>query len=506
MKLTLKNQKQPMKNKLAWMKTSLAKVAVGVMMLLLAATTTWGAQLVKWDMSGYSNAGSSPQGATANDANVTIGGLTRGSAVTANTTSKCWGGAFGTTTTTEAGSITAGNYGTFTISANSGYKISIYDIPAYNIRRSSTGPTTGIWQYSTDGTTFTDIGSSITWGSTTSSSGNTEPAIDLSGISALQNVAAGTTITFRIVSWNGTSGGTWYFNDQSSGTSDLIVEGGVSSATTGSFTAGNLAVLQADTASLNNTPISIIELSPSTANQTPAQIISINGSSSGSGVLRNSGNAGTAAGLADSSDGTLLAFTGGNAVSGAANANTITARSAVSMNKYGPSSYTVAATYTSVSGQQIRYATSPNNSTWYMGDQNGIYLNATGPTPASGVSGTPNVRSLRSFGGVVYLLQKDTVQIVVSSVSVNGATLTALPGLAADNSAVDFYMVSSGNNGTYDTLYVLDQTDATHGTINKFSLVSGSWTANSSYATTFGGADICAAYTSVVFSNTVDIT
>ncbi|MEI6193373.1 MAG: hypothetical protein WCS42_03490 [Verrucomicrobiota bacterium] len=233
--------------------TAFSPVASGT--TLVAALT-----LAKWDMSGYSNSGSSPQAPTASNANVTIGGLTKGAAITANTTTKCWGGVFGTTAATEAAAITAGGYGTFTVTVNSGHVVSYSDIPVYNIRRSATGPTTGIWQYSLDGSTFTDIGSAITWGTGTSSSGNPQTAIDLSGISALQNVAAGTTVTFRVVSW-GASGasGTWYFNDQTSGTSDLIVEGFInaSGGTASIGVLGNLAFGNVTTGTVATASITI---------------------------------------------------------------------------------------------------------------------------------------------------------------------------------------------------------------------------------------------------------
>ena len=58
----------------------------------------------------------------------------------------------------------------------------------------------------------------------------------------------------------------------------------------------------------------------------------------------------------------------------------------------------------------------------------------------------------------------------------------------------DFYLVQSGDNGsTYDILYVLSATSNTAGTIAKYSLVGGSWTANGSYTTTFGGFGLAAA-------------
>ena len=51
-----------------------------------------------------------------------------------------------------------------------------------------------------------------------------------------------------------------------------------------------------------------------------------------------------------------------------------------------------------------------------------------------------------------------------------------------------FYLVSSGNNGaTFDVLYILSITSATVGSIAKYSLLNGAWTANGTYATSFGG-------------------
>jgi uncharacterized repeat protein (TIGR01451 family) len=79
--------------------------------------------------------------------------------------------------------------------------------------------------------------------------------IDLSGISALQNVGAGTNVTFRIVNWGGTSSsGTWYIFDVATNSApDIVVQGAVSPAVVpvpdlaiaithaGSFTQGDTA-------------------------------------------------------------------------------------------------------------------------------------------------------------------------------------------------------------------------------------------------------------------------
>lgn len=211
------------------------RVTVACALALCFCAVGWGSQIVKWDFSGLpggaNNFGPSPMAATASDANVAIAGLTRGGGVgtTGTGAGKAWGGnAF--TATSQSDAIAANAYATFGITVNSGYTMSLSEIPIYNIRRSGTGPTTGIWQYRVNGGAFTDIGGAIAWGSTTTSAGNDQSAIALSGIPALQNLPAGSVVTFRIVCWGGGSAGTWYFNDQSSGSRDLILTGTVTPA------------------------------------------------------------------------------------------------------------------------------------------------------------------------------------------------------------------------------------------------------------------------------------
>ena len=160
-------------------------------------------------------------------------GLTRGwSTINGSSAAYAWGGNnFAIAPNNiESGAITAGNFVTFSLTAQPGYTLSLSDIPAYNIRHSGTGPVTGQWQYALDGGSFVDIGTNISWGSITTSAGNAEPLIDLSGISDLQSVPAGTAVTLRVVSWGATStAGTWYFNEPTTHdtTPDIGVEGTV---------------------------------------------------------------------------------------------------------------------------------------------------------------------------------------------------------------------------------------------------------------------------------------
>lgn len=204
--------------------------------IMIFSSVTGIGQVVKFDLStlpgGTNNYGPSPLTPTSSDANATIVGLTRGTGIgsTGTGAAKGWGGTnFSNAITTQAAAIAGNQVVTFSITANTGYTVSLSGIPIYNIRRSSTGPATGIWQYKVGAGAFTDIGSAITWGGTTSSTGNDQAAINLSGISALQGVTAGTTITLRVVLWNSGTGtaGSWYFNDQTSGLRDLIVNGSV---------------------------------------------------------------------------------------------------------------------------------------------------------------------------------------------------------------------------------------------------------------------------------------
>lgn len=190
-------------------------------LLCISVQLTWGqtVELARWN---FTNAtgdwGTSPFPPSATNTNVTVNsGLTRGSGLTTSGQSAgtAWGanGFFDNVSPQNADSaIALGNFITFTIKANTGFKVSITQIAACNLRRSPTGPGATQWQYSLDGTNFTNIGTTITLG-LTSSSGNAVGAIDLSGIAALQNVPYTTTVKFRVVMWGATAdNGTWYFN------------------------------------------------------------------------------------------------------------------------------------------------------------------------------------------------------------------------------------------------------------------------------------------------------
>jgi trimeric autotransporter adhesin len=192
--------------------------------------------LFAWDYStlpgGAGNFGPSPMAATEANSNVTVYGLTRGSGFgtfTGSGAAKAWGAANYTIGGTLSGEIAANKYWTFTVTANAGYKVSLSEIMAYNVRRSSSGPNTGQWQYQVGSGSFVDIGTPIAWGTNTTAAGNPQAAISLSGITDLQNVGPGIPVTIRLVNYGaGSTTGTCYWNDLGNNTgNDLIVNGTV---------------------------------------------------------------------------------------------------------------------------------------------------------------------------------------------------------------------------------------------------------------------------------------
>ena len=249
------------------------------------------------------------------------------------------------------------------------------------------------------------------------------------------------------------------------------------------FTPGNLAVEFCANTSSSST-FSIVELSPGTANQTtPVNTIAI--PSTGATALRQSASAATTGLLADSSDGTLLAFTGFADPTGVTDETTITTRAVGTLDVND--NFLLQCAYTGVSGNQTRSATSRDNQTWYISDKGGVYTNGV-----SAPLNATNILGVKSFGGAVYVLSQK-FGAVISTLAANATRLTPLPGLPADGKTTDFFLISSGNNGTFDILYYLDESSATLGTLYKYSLVGGTWTANGSYGTSFGGDGLCAA-------------
>ncbi len=250
------------------------------------------------------------------------------------------------------------------------------------------------------------------------------------------------------------------------------------------FGVGNIVLLQADALS-NNTTARIIEINTTTSMQSPISDIPIDGT--GPSALRFSGSATSTGYLSNSDDRTLLLFTGHNNTNTSANVNTLNPRGVGTLDH--SKTFNLATTYTGVSSNQTRCATSLDNTTMFIADQSGIYTNSS-----TSASPTGNFRGIKAFGGVVYVGQQSSSAPQVSTVSAPSmGTITGLPGISNSTSFQDFYLIQSGANGsTYDVLYITSATSATAGVISKFSLVSGTWTANGTYSTSFGGFGLAA--------------
>ncbi|HZL42946.1 MAG TPA: DNA/RNA non-specific endonuclease, partial [Verrucomicrobiae bacterium] len=188
--------------------------------------------LLGWDVrslsGGSGNYGISPLPPAIIAPNIISSGLVRGSGVGTSGTAaaRAWGGnAF--TASSSSAAVSANQIITVSTVVNTGYTVSYTSIPRFDYRRSSTGPATGVLQYQVGLGSFNDV-TALAYPANTSSGGSLAP-INLSGISDLQHVGAGTNVTFRIVNYGGGSAGTWYvFDVAGTPAPDLVLQGIVS--------------------------------------------------------------------------------------------------------------------------------------------------------------------------------------------------------------------------------------------------------------------------------------
>ncbi len=179
------------------------------------ADSSRAATLIGWDFTGVNNYGSDPLAANYEIAGMDSSGLTRASGVgTSGTASaNAWGGT-GWSNTTAAGAFTSGQYFSFSMTAAEGTTFSLTSINAYNILRAETANNMRLqWQYSVDGTNFFDAHAASS--GNLSGSSNSKAAINLSGISALQDISE---VTFRI--------GFYFFNTSVDADTELYFQNG----------------------------------------------------------------------------------------------------------------------------------------------------------------------------------------------------------------------------------------------------------------------------------------
>ena len=164
--------------------------------------------------------------ATTNDANLNTVILSRGAGINPSALVDSFCSNAFASGGNKANAISTSEYLQLAISPKPNYKVSLSSID-FNIRRSSTGPNAYQWQYSLDGfaTGGIDVGAQGSY-TGTDTNGLAMPQINLSGVANLQNVVAGTVVTFRLYAWGATNGSGTFAIGRLAG-DDLVFKGNV---------------------------------------------------------------------------------------------------------------------------------------------------------------------------------------------------------------------------------------------------------------------------------------
>lgn len=175
-----------------------------LLLSVLFLSTKSNAQIIGWQFGNPASTGSEVSyDATTINSNLNTSVLSRGAGITASALARGFSSSNFSVSGTKANAVSTNQFYTFSITPKTNFKVSLSTLNA-TLRRSSTGSNAYIWMYSINGTTFNEIGSDVSFTST--SDGVAQPQIDLSGITALQNVTANT-IIFRLYAWGASASG-----------------------------------------------------------------------------------------------------------------------------------------------------------------------------------------------------------------------------------------------------------------------------------------------------------
>lgn len=209
----------------------MGKLYTSLVLFFCALPFAGHSQVLAWDLTSLTGVTSSVN-ATTVDPNLGTSILTRGNGLTATSLSAGFA-ASGFNVATLAAAETGNLYFQFTLTTATGAQASLSSLDAI-LRRSASGPNMYQWEYSTDGfaTTRNDIGGNVSF-TASDANGDPQTTIDLTGISGLQNIPGGATITFRLYAWGATgSSGTFAFGKPSTGNS-LAIGGTVTGSGSG---------------------------------------------------------------------------------------------------------------------------------------------------------------------------------------------------------------------------------------------------------------------------------
>lgn len=209
--------------------TLLVTLAAVAASSLASMSVTWADVLVDYNMTSFSGTVSVP--ATTQASGITASDITRGPGLTPISlargfSAQGWNNS-GTTSTTRADAIAGNKYYTFALTIAPGATASFSDITVGLYKSAITSPASMEWQYSLDN--FVTTGSTLTTfnhygrnsgtppGSLTpfqwmtvdtpgQANGNPTPPLDISTVSALQNLAGPATVSFRLYGWGSING------------------------------------------------------------------------------------------------------------------------------------------------------------------------------------------------------------------------------------------------------------------------------------------------------------
>jgi hypothetical protein len=273
----------------------------------------------------------------------------------------------------------------------------------------------------------------------------------------------------------------------------------------GPIAPGDLLVYQAGdathTTATTGLPLYILELNPSTPSANPVQTWDISTQNDPlytTGAPSGTGGVGV---ISLSDNNTEISFTGwtstastGNLQStqgiprgvGVINANGVYSQPA----SYNPATLTSAPVGTADDFTHTAY--SPDGVNWFFGDSGGIYYNnGSSPIPTTldtpdNTTGNFDNTSIKSFGSNTYDLHGYSIDPPLGGYSLSTTTPATLspsttnitysqvfvPSSGPEGDAPrDFTMLSSADNGTYDTAYIV-----AGGTLSKYALIAGTWT------------------------------
>ncbi|MBC7850653.1 MAG: T9SS type A sorting domain-containing protein [Chitinophagaceae bacterium] len=159
---------------------------------------------VAWDFSGALGSETSLTPTTI-DPDLNPATIARGAGLSASTLSNSFNSTGWTTSNSLGDAIAANDFLAFTLQPNGSFILSLSLLEAV-FRRSGTGPDKFQWQYSIDESAFYNLGTEISF-TGTATNGVAQSPIDLSIITALQNVSGAHFIRIRLYGYNAASAG-----------------------------------------------------------------------------------------------------------------------------------------------------------------------------------------------------------------------------------------------------------------------------------------------------------